>query len=71
MQMRMQFLISSLISFEVDVRNVNLISRILNLLRQAGDPHLIGNLLHVIFILNGRIFNEYNTLYISSVRQEG
>ena len=50
MQMRMQFLISSLISFEVDVRNVNLISRILNLLRQAGDHHLIGNLLHVIFI---------------------
>lgn len=50
MQMRTQLLISSLISFEVDVLNVNLISRILNLLRQAGDPHLIGNLLRVIFI---------------------
>ena len=50
MQMRMQLLISSLISFEVDVRNVNLISRILNLLRQAGDLHLIDNLLRVIFI---------------------
>ena len=50
MQMCMQLLVSSLISFEVDVLNVNLISRILNLLRQAGDPHLIGNLLRVIFI---------------------
>ena len=50
MQMRTQLLISSLISFEVDVLNVNLISRILSLLRQAGDPHLIGNLLRVIFV---------------------
>lgn len=50
MQMCMQLPVSSLISFEVDVLNVNLISRILNLLRQAGDPHLIGNLLRVIFI---------------------